>query len=289
MGDHDKALENYDKALKINPNYYLPYLWKGYLFSWILGDYINGLDNYHKALNLVHGDERQLVLNSMSRAYLDVGFMDKAKYYYQEALTLSGNEASYFGSLAFIEFSLENFEEALKLAKKANGIDSTYLCNLIMYSIPPGHNEEAYIHAKKLVEYFKKRGALNLVESHRVGYALWQVGKKKEAENYFNQQIKYDEESIKRSRNIEQWDVAYYDMAGTYAFLGEKEKAYKYLDEFDKKNTYGLWWVSLAKHDPLFASIRNEERFQKILQNMERKYHAEHERVKKWLEEQGML
>ena len=39
----------------------------------------------------------------------------------------------------------------------------------------------------------------------------------------------------------------------------------------------------------MFPSIRNEERFQKILQNMERKYEAEHERVKKWLEEQGML
>jgi hypothetical protein len=50
-----------------------------------------------------------------------------------------------------------------------------------------------------------------------------------------------------------------------------------------------LWWVSLAKHDPLFDSIRNEERFQKILQNMGKKYQAEHERVKKWLMEQGML
>ena len=289
MGDHDKALENYDKALKTNPNYYLPYLWKGYLFSWVLGDYINGLDNYHKSLNLVRGDERQLVLTSIGRAYLDVGFIDKAKYYYQEALTLSGNEASYFGFLALIEFSLENFEEALKLAKKANGIDSTYLHNLILYSVPPGHNEEAYIHANKLVEYYRKSGVLNLLQSYRVGYALWQVGKMNEAVNYFNQQIKYDEESIKRGRNVGQWYAAYYDLAATYAFLGDKVKAYKYLDEFDKKNTYGLWWVSLAKHDPLFASIRNEERFQKILQNMDRKYQAEHERVRKWLEEQEML
>jgi hypothetical protein len=37
-------------------------------------------------------------------------------------------------------------------------------------------------------------------------------------------------------------------------------------------NFYPLWWFSLAKHDPLFASIRNEEQFQKILQNVESKY-----------------
>jgi hypothetical protein len=42
-------------------------------------------------------------------------------------------------------------------------------------------------------------------------------------------------------------------------------------------------------YDPLFDSIRSEERFQKILQNMEAKYQAAHERVRKWLEEQGML
>ena len=137
------------------------------------------------------------------------------------------------------------------------------------------------------MRYYKKRGELNLVQSHRIGYAFWQVGKKKEAEYYFNQQIKYGEESIKLGRDIAQWNVAYYDLAGTYAFLGDKEKAYQYLDEFNKMNFYALWWVSLAKHDPLFASIRNEERFQKILQNMEAKYQAEHERVRKWLEETG--
>jgi len=54
-------------------------------------------------------------------------------------------------------------------------------------------------------------------------------------------------------------------------------------------NFYPLWWIILAKHDRLFASIRNEERFQKILQNMEAKYQAEHERVRKWLEENNML
>ena len=82
----------------------------------------------------------------------------------------------------------------MKLAKKANGNYSAFLHALILYSVPPGHDEEAYIHAKKLVlSILRKEGQLNLVESHRVGYALWQVGKKKEAENYFNEQIKYDE------------------------------------------------------------------------------------------------
>jgi molybdopterin converting factor small subunit len=47
--------------------------------------------------------------------------------------------------------------------------------------------------------------------------------------------------------------------------------------------------VSLIKDDPLFESIRDEPEFQQIVRDVEAKYQAEHERVKKWLEEQGML
>jgi tetratricopeptide (TPR) repeat protein len=124
---------------------------------------------------------------------------------------------------------------------------------------------------------------------YRIGYALWKVGKYNEAEYYFNEQIKYGTESIKLNRDIASRKAAQYDLAATYAFLGDEKKAYQYLDELNKKPTFPLWWVIFTKHDFLFDSIRNEERFQKILQNMEAKYQAEHERVRKWLEEQGMF
>jgi len=116
-----------------------------------------------------------------------------------------------------------------------------------------------------------------------------EAGKKKEAEYYFNQQIRYSKESIKLNRITAQRKVAQFDLAGTYAFLGDKAKAYQYLEEANKKNAYPLWWITLLKNDPMFNNIRNEERFQKIQQNMESKYNAELERVKKWLTEQGML
>ena len=43
------------------------------------------------------------------------------------------------------------------------------------------------------------------------------------------------------------------------------------------------------KTDPLFNSIRNEPEFKQIASDIEAKYQAEHERVRKWLEEQRML
>jgi TolB-like protein/AraC-like DNA-binding protein/Tfp pilus assembly protein PilF len=288
-GQQEKALDNYDKALGINPNYYQAYYWKGYLLTWVQGDYVKGLDNYHKALNLIRNRERAILSNALGIAYRDAGFPEQAKYYFNEAFVLDSNRVSYLGNVAFLEFSVENFDKALELWEQQKKLDSTSTGIQNYYFVTPGHSNETYNLAVKDIDNLKKSGTLNLVRSHRVGYAFWQAGKKKEGEFYFNQQIKYSEESIEHNRLPAQRKAAQYDLAGTYAFLGDKVKAYSYLDEFVKRNTFPIWMVTFIKHDLLFSSLRHEERFQNIVQRVVAKYQSEHERVRKWLEEQGML
>ena len=288
-GNIEEALNNYDKTLKLNPNFYLAYTEKGSLYSIVLSDYVKGLENYHKALTLVNGDERPYLLRGLGIRYADLGFAEKAKYYFKEAFPLDGNQIQYLHRLAWLEFNLENYEESLKLLEQAVEIDTTFIFNMHFYLYPPGHENEALAHAERTIERYKRTGVPIYFQSHRIGYIFYKMGKFKEADDYFKQQIKYSEESIKLNRFYAQQKHAHYDLADTYAFLGDKEKAYKNLDELNTMNFFGLMLYSFVKNDPLFASIRNEERFQKILQNMEAKNQAEHERVRKWLEEQGML
>ena len=94
---------------------------------------------------------------------------------------------------------------------------------------------------------------------------------------------------IELGRKYEKTFYTYYDLAGVYAFRGERDKAYQNLRIFNKKQMMPLWMVSLIKTDPLFNSIRNEPEFQQVARDVETKYQAEHERVKKWLEEHGKL
>lgn len=82
---------------------------------------------------------------------------------------------------------------------------------------------------------------------------------------------------------------AYFDLAGVYAIRGEKDKAYKNLRIFNQIQQIPLWMAMLMKTDPLFNSIRNKPEFQQIAKDVEAKYQAEHERVRKWLKEQRML
>ena len=135
----------------------------------------------------------------------------------------------------------------------------------------------------------KIQGGFESNEMHRIGYVFWQNGYKEEAEYYFNEQIKYCNTEIELKRMGEINIYAYYDLGGVYAFKGEKVKAYKNLRTFNQIQQVPLWMANLIKTDPLFNSIRNEPEFQQIAKDIEAKYQAEHERVRKWLEEQGML
>jgi TolB-like protein/Tfp pilus assembly protein PilF len=289
-GLSEKANEEFDKALKYNPNDCQAYYNKGRLYNVDLPDLVKAIDNMHKAVARNRGADLSSYLGFLAWNYLCAGLGDKAKYYYQEIYKLDRDSAIYLSNLSWIKWNNENFEDALKLAKKSNENDSTKIISMMYYYfLPSNYNEEAYICAKKWIEYYKKTGTLYIGWYYRYAIAFRRMGKYKEADYYFNQQIKYCEESIKLGREWAEYGGSYYDLAAIYAFLGDKVKAYKYLDEFDKIKFYPLWWMVLIRHDQFFDNIRGEEHFQKIQKNAETKYQAEHERVRKWLEENKML
>jgi tetratricopeptide (TPR) repeat protein len=287
---YEKAIEEFDIALKYNPNDYKSYYWKGVTFE-NLGDCIQVIDNISKAVARNKGKDLPDYLDFLAFSYVaDAGIPDKAKYYYQEEFKLTRDSARYLMDFAWLKWFTSDFEEALKLAKRANRMDSTKIIDLGFYSyLPSSYNDEAYLYAKKWNGICQKTGDPNLNSSHRIGLSFWRVGKLPEAEFYFNQQIRYCESTIKLKRAYPYYGGSYYDLAATYAFLGDKAKAYKYIDEFDKMKTNEAFWVTMIKHDPLFDRIRGEDHFKKIEQGVESRCEAEHERVRKWLEEQRML
>jgi tetratricopeptide (TPR) repeat protein len=122
-----------------------------------------------------------------------------------------------------------------------------------------------------------------------IGWAYWQNGYKEKANYYFKKQIEYSDSEIELRRTPKEQFEKYWDLASVYSFMGEKEKAYNYLEIYNRKQIMSLYDVTGFRHFPFFDNIRNEPAFQKIVSDAEAKYQAEHERVRKWLEEQGML
>jgi len=114
----DKAVKEYDIALKYNPNDYQAYIQKTFI-SYALKDYVATFDNAFKVINRYHGGMTPKYLRFLAQFYSDVGFIDKAKYYYNEAYKLDGDSAIYFRNIAGLEWNNENFDAAMIWQKKS--------------------------------------------------------------------------------------------------------------------------------------------------------------------------
>lgn len=283
-GDIENSLFNFNKALEINPDYSDAWAYQGYLFTSVVDDYVRGIESYRKSVSTGPPEYLPTLLRGLGQAYLDVGFIEEAKNCYNQAFQIDGDVGLHLFNLSDIEYCLENYEEAIRLGNEASKADSAYFPETSYYYGPVDHTSEAYMQAQKLLRKFERSGTKDLNQLHRIGYAFWKAGKYSEADRYFKMQIMNSRESIKLKRYMSLYKGAYYDLAAIHAFLGDRDMAYHYLDEFSKKSFYPLWWITLAKHDPFFISIKNDEKFQRILKDMQLKYQAEHERVRKWLE-----
>jgi len=283
VGKLEKAIEECDKATKYNPNDWMSYMVKGYLY--LDNDKVKSIDNYQKAISLNRGEQLPGLLSSLGYNYYQSGFTEKAINCFQEAFKLDGDSLYYLradyynGNLSYTEY-----------LKKRYATDTTNteilwdLGNEYMYL---RQHEEAFKYFKK---WLQERDNVREIEPtlagmHRLGYVYWQNGYKEKAEYYFDMQLENCYRVIELDRA---GSYIYYDLAGVYAFRGERDKAYENLRIFNQRERIPLWMVNLIKRDPLFDSIRDEEEFQQIVRDFEAKYQAEHERVRKWLEENDL-
>ena len=286
-GDNEQAIKEFDKAIKYNPNDWETYRWKGRVY--LLDDLVEYIDNFSKAASLNRGSELPTLLRRLAFAYSQAGFFEKAQFYRQEAFKLDGDSIEYYTDLAAVVSTQNNFDKSAEFLVKAYEIDTFRIDILrivgrdLMYA---GKFEESLKYYRKFLVRIEDQGIVNPSEMHRIGYAYWKNGYKKEADYYFDAMIEYYYNFLKQGRAT---PYANYDLAGVYAFRGEKEKAYENLRIFNQIEVIPRWWLEIFRRDPLFDSIRNEPEFQQIAKDVEAKYQAERERVRKWLEENDML
>ena len=221
--------------------------------------------------------KRLLMINSRSQtgtSYLAASYLyledyEKAKPYYQRTIELDSTNGESYRSYAGFYIRQSKFEAALKINQNTLRLNPNSLwANLYQGETNSylGRFEDAVPYFEKIISIVQKP---NYKESSntppyrmRYAYVLWNLGQKEKATTLLETAIK------KHTRVIEQdkytlWGGAPYDLSAIYAFLGEKEKAYYWLDQIIEKDT----WMDYrhANIDPMFDSIRGEKRFQDIL------------------------
>jgi tetratricopeptide (TPR) repeat protein len=241
-----------------------------------------------------HGQELTATLKNLGIDYYLAGFPDRGNYFFLETLKLDEDSVKYSDNIITCTArTTGDYKKAADYYEKRYLTDSTNEVILLRLGY---YNSLVGLDMASLKYYKKYLSSINDINEYnsrftryiRLGYAYFKCGFRKEAGYYFNKQIE-----ICRSRlmSVRPGEKIYwlYPLAGIYACMGDKNKAYENLKIFNQAQSFNLEWVTLLKTDPIFSSIRNEPEFQNIVRDVEAKYLAEHERVKKWLEEQGQL
>ncbi len=290
-GDKEQALIEYDKAIRFNPNEWLAYLLKATLFFY--GDALTTIDNYHKAASLHRGTYLPRIYHALGNAYGAIGFYEKSYFYINEALKLDNDSARFYFDLGSIEDCFGNFEKALEFNDKCFTIDSSDYRVLWLsgsqHRLLSQHKESL----KRFKELVKKLGARDSsllgYFSVPVGYAYLANGFNNEAQYYLHRGLEYHNKTVELGRHILGNTVTFYNLAAAYSTIEDVERALDNLRAIAQAKWTPLWVITKVKVDPMFDNIRDEPEFQQIVRELEVKYQTEHERVRKWLEEQGML
>jgi len=289
--DKEQAIKEYDRALKLNSNDWVVYLNSSNMYD----DEAISIEYLLKAASLNRGWYLPRLYRYIA-IHLSAFSKEKSNYYLEHALKLDYDSADHFLALHNIENRSGNFEKAIEFGVKTYAFDSTN--NWVVYSLAVNHSYLGQY--EESLEYFNKYEELNTLRKvdprnvdirykFRIGYTYWMTGFKEEGKHYIDEGLKFYNRMLELNR-ISPGDFStLYGFAAAYTFLGEREKAYEYLRLVSQKQKMPIWMIKDINHDPMFDSIREEPEFQLIVRDVEAKYQAEHERVRKWLEENDML
>lgn len=287
----EEAIKEFDKAIQFNPNDWLAYTWKGVLYKDY--DFVKSIENLQKAILINRDSQLPVLLRYIAFVYDQAGFRDKADHLNKEAFKLDGDSLGFYWHLSWSEETHGNFTRALYLYKRIYALDTTnirVLWNIGNVYVFLEKYDEALKWFKKFIKHSEYIGYVSIIGFNRIGLAYWKKGRKEEAMYYFDKFLNNLTLVLELGRSVQSPFENASDLASIYAFLGEKkEKVYEKLRLAGKSPIWGLYMVMYVNNDPLIDSYRDDPVFQQFVRDVEAKYLAEHERVKKWLEQQGML
>jgi tetratricopeptide (TPR) repeat protein len=286
--DDEMATRSYLKAIALNPND-----WRAYTnLSDIELDLVEAIRYQREALLRCKDENLWGLLIDLGLKMFMAGFPDQMKQYLDEAFHLHRDTAYHLVYEFILHYTSGDYKKSIETFERAISIDSSSIYNFSYdFYIRAGSYQKAYEFYKILFDSDDEdlRMIYNLHCSNDMAFACKMIGKEEEAQYWFDQQIYHALESIKRDRYYSRRRWAQIDLAGTYTILGNKDKAYHYLQQVGTLEDANYFMLSNLRFDPLLNGLREDAEFQEIFSEFEARYQKEHERVKNWLKENDML
>jgi adenylate cyclase len=247
-----KEMEFARKAIALEPNLAEAHLSMGTALYSVLGPYASEKE-LDRAVEL--NPKQPLIYDQYGWTFSAMGRFDDAIAAEKKALELDPLNTFLNTDLAFFLYWARRYEEATTQIRKTVELDPN---NAFAHSIlgwcliAKGNQAEARAE-------FEKATTLDDLPWYvsSLGYACAAKGDRAKAE-----QILQDLEQLSKQRY-----VSPANRAAVYLGLGEKEKALNWLEKAYEDRDPIFWWID---GDQLYDSVRNEPRFQSLVQKINR-------------------
>jgi tetratricopeptide (TPR) repeat protein len=288
LGQFDKAIEEFDKAIDINPNYSEAYRGKGYVYATRKVDYIKSIENFNMSLQLLRGGNLPYALRELKWAYGLAGFNEKSMELEREAFILDGDSLTFLLQRAWYERSVrKDTMAAMETLFKAYALDSTAIRALLhmgnMYRML-GQYKESYTYYSKCVARMEELNSSLMWAMSNMIYVFQQVGETEKANYFIHKSIQYYE-SIPGEKRSQQNVIR---LARLRALNGDAEDALELLSNLAQQDCH-IPSARSFEESFVWDKIRNEPEFMPIMHEINAKRQAEYERVRQWLEENDLL
>jgi TolB-like protein/class 3 adenylate cyclase/Flp pilus assembly protein TadD len=243
---YEKARQAALKAISLDKNYATGYLELADIYLYHDFDWDGAKSGYQTALSLEPGNAE--IINGLGDAHHPVGRLKEAEEFYKKSILLNPLKPITHMNLGNTLTSAGRYEEAIPHFKKVLELNPqhqrAYMYtgrNYILMGKPELALEEMQ---KENVENFKVFGLALVYDA---------LGRKQEADEKLKEFIyKYKDN----------WS---YLIAQLYAFRGEKESAFEWLETAYSKRDSWLFWV---KNDPLLKNLFSDSRYVSFLKRM---------------------
>ncbi len=288
------AIHYFEQALQVDPNFALAYCGLADTYGWAGGQTMAGREAWAKEMEFA---QKALALDpNLAEAHLSMGtalYSVLGPYASEKeldrAVELNPNLPLIYDQYGWTFSEMGRFNEAIAAEKKALELDplSTFLnTDLAFFLYWARRYEEATTQIRKTLELdpnnafahsilgwcligkgnkaearaeFQKATSLDDLPWYisSLGYACAAKGDRAKAE-----QILQDLEELSKQRY-----VSPANRAAVYLGLGENEKALDWLEKAYEDRDPIFWWID---GDQLYDSVRNEPRFQALVQKIDR-------------------
>ena len=289
-----KAIQYYEEALRVDPKFALAYCGLADTYGWAGGQTLPGREAWAKEMEFA---QKALTLDpNLAEAHLAMGTAlfsvlgpHASEKELDRAVELNPNLALIYDQYGWTFSEMGRFDEAITAEKKALELDplSTFLnTDLAFFLNWARRYDDAFTQIRKTLELDSNNGFAHTI----FGWCLIWKGNNTAAKAEFQAAVTLDdlpwykgslgyayavsgdhakaEEVLRELENVaKQRYVSPAIRASVYLGLGQNQKALDWLEKADEDRDPCFWWIN---GDQLYDSVRNEPRFQALIQKVDR-------------------